>query len=123
MSSIRTFLGSILIAILFGGSLAMADSGPSIRYVVFHKPGPSWQQGVDFRKQPGVQDHIKHYMRLYQDGKLALGGPFLDNTGGMMIPVDGISLDEIKAFAEADPAVKSGLLLVEIKPWMIAMEK
>jgi uncharacterized protein YciI len=41
----------------------------------------------------------------------------------MMVPVDGVSLEEIKTFAEADPAVKSGLLLVEVKPWMIAMEK
>lgn len=100
-----------------------AQSAPAIRYVVFHKPGPNWQQGVDFRKQPGVQDHVKHYMKLHQDGKLAMGGPFLDNSGGMMVSIEGVSLDEIKAFAEADPAVKGGLLVLEIKPWMVAMEK
>ncbi len=100
-----------------------AQNTPPFRYIVFHKPGPKWQQGMDFRQQFGVQDHVKHYLKLYQDGKLALGGPFLDNSGGMMVPVDGISLEEIKTFAESDPAVKSGLLILEIKPWMVVMEK
>jgi uncharacterized protein YciI len=103
--------------------MSLAQDQPSIRYVVFHKPGPKWQPGVDFRQQPGVRDHVQYYRKLYQEGKLALGGPFLDNSGGMMVPVVGVSLEEIKTFAEADPAVKSGLLLVEVKPWMIAMEK
>ena len=98
-------------------------SASPIRYVILHKPGPAWLPNVDFRKQPGVQDHIKHYLKLLEDGKLALGGPFLDNSGGMMIPLAGMSLEEIKAFAEIDPAVKSGLLAFEIKPWLIAMEK
>ena len=28
---------------------------PSVRYVVFHTPGPKWQYGVDFREQEGVR--------------------------------------------------------------------
>jgi uncharacterized protein YndB with AHSA1/START domain len=62
-------------------------------------------------------------MKLHQEEKLLAGGPFLDSSGGMMVPVDGTSLEEIKNFAKADPAVKNGLLTLEIKPWMVAMEK
>lgn len=40
-----------------------------------------------------------------------------------MVPVEGTTLEEIQSFAETDPAVKSGLLVIEIRPWMIAMEK
>ena len=52
------------------------------------------------------------------------GGPFLDETsGGMMVPAAGVSEAEIRAFADADPAVKSGLLKFEIRRWMVAMQK
>jgi uncharacterized protein YciI len=106
-----------------GGSLSTAQNQPAIRYAVIHKPGPAWQKDVDFTEQAGVHDHVIHYRKLQAAGKLDLGGPFLDNSGGMMVPIEGISLDEIKAFAEADPAVKSGLLALEIKPWLIVMKK
>jgi len=93
-----------------------------VRYAVFHRPGPNWQPGKSLFEQPGLQDHIAHYRQLLQAGKLALGGPHLDEqAGGMMIPSAGVSEDEIRAFAMADPAVKSGLLRVEIRPWLIGM--
>ncbi len=114
---------SLFSMITLGVSMSHSQNQPPIRFVVFHKPGPSWQQGIDFRQQPGVQDHVQHYLKFYEDGKLALGGPFLDNSGGMMVPTPDVSLEDMKAFAESDPAVKSGLLIVEIKPWMTAMEK
>lgn len=108
-----------------GGSAlnAQTQNKQSIRYVVFHKPGPNWKQGVDFRQQVGVQSHVQHYLKLYEKGKLSLGGPFLDSTGGMMIPTKGTTLKEITTFAKSDPAVKSGLLVIEIRPWLIAMDK
>ena len=97
---------------------------PSIRYVVFHTPGPSWQHGVDFREQPGVQEHVAHYFQLFEEGKLELGGPFLlPDSGGLMVTTKRVTLDEIKFFAAADPAVQSGLLHFEVRPWYTAMER
>jgi uncharacterized protein YciI len=53
-----------------------------------------------------------------------MGGPFIDaSAGGMMIPEAGLTEAEVRAFAESDPAVKSGLLKAEIRPWMIGMKK
>ncbi len=101
----------------------MADQ-PPIRYVVLHKPGPKWQYGVDYRQQDGVSEHVGHYLKLYEQGKLELGGPFLlPDIGGMMVTTKEISLKEIEVFAADDPAVKSGLLIYEIRPWMTAMER
>lgn len=95
----------------------------SIRYVVFHRPGPKWQQGIDFREQDGVGEHVQHYLKLYEQGKLELGGPFLlEDAGGMMVPTRGVSREEVEAFAAADPAVQSGLLVYEVRPWYVAME-
>jgi uncharacterized protein YciI len=94
------------------------------RYVVFHSPGPLWQSGVDFREQPGVQEHVAHYRQLYEDGKLELGGPFLvPDSGGMMVTTKNVPYDELETFVAADPAVQSGLLRFEIRPWYTAMER
>ena len=94
----------------------------NIKRVVFHAPGPKWEHGVDFREQPGVMDHVQHYAQLHQQGKLFHGGPFLEpDSGGMMVAKDDVSLEELEAFAAADPAVQNGLLVYEIKTWYIAM--
>lgn len=101
-----------------------AETSQDIRFVVFHRPGPKWQKGVDFREQPGVMEHVKYYREWYEQGKLEMGGPFLvPDSGGMMIPVAGLSQEEVTRFAAADPAVGTGLLEFEVRPWYVAMRK
>lgn len=95
-----------------------------IRYVVFHRPGPAWQQGSSMFEQPGVSEHVQHYRTWLVAGKLELGGPFLDPAGGgMMIPAAGVSEEELRLFAMDDPAVRSGTLIAEVRPWLIGMSK
>ena len=94
-----------------------------VRYVVFHRPGPKWKSGVDFREQEGVEKHVQHYLKFHEQGNLELGGPFLlQDAGGMMVATKEISQEELEAFAAADPAVRAGLLVFEIRPWLTAME-
>lgn len=94
-----------------------------IRYVVFHKPGPKWQSGVDFREQDGVGQHVQHYLKLHEQGKLELGGPFLlEDAGGMMVATREVSQEELEAFAASDPAVQSGLFVYDVRLWLTAME-
>ena len=103
----------------------MATPNPprDVRYVIVHTPGPSWVHGKPVFEQPGVQAHVEYFRGLREQGKLALGGPFLDaGGGGMMIPTPGLSRDEVTAFANADPAIASGLLRVEVREWMIGMK-
>ena len=111
----------------------MSNAGsPAVRYVVFHRPGPRWQQGVDFREQEGVREHVQHYLKFHEQGKLELGGPFLlQDAGGMtlapparagVVANKDVSQEELESFAAADPAVQSGLLVYEVRPWFIAME-
>jgi uncharacterized protein YciI len=102
----------------------MSNPNPRpVRYVVFHRPGPKWQDGVDFREQEGVGAHVQHYLKLHEPGKLELGGPFLlQDAGGMMVATKNVSQEELEGFAAADPAVQAGLLLYEIRPWLTVME-
>ena len=95
-----------------------------IRHVVLHRPGPAWLPGKTLFDQPGVRAHVAHYRQLLESGKLELGGPHLDaQGGGMMVPAVGVPEDEIRAFAAADPAVQSGVLTFEIRPWLIGMRR
>lgn len=105
-------------AIAQGAQPKMKD----VRYVVLHKPGPAWMAGKGMFEQPGVPAHVEHYRKWLNEGKLALGGPHLDSVGGgMMIPAAGIAEDEVRAFANADPAVQDGTLIAEVRPWLIGM--
>lgn len=98
--------------------------GPQIQYVVMHSPGPAWQTGVDFREQPGVGEHVGHYAQLHQQGRLQMGGPFLTETGGgMMVATPDMSQEDLESFAAGDPAVASGLLAYEVRPWYVAMKQ
>jgi uncharacterized protein YciI len=103
----------------------MPNSTPRpIRHVVLHRPGPKWQYGIDFREQAGVGEHVQHFLKFHEQGKLELGGPFLlPDVGGMMVATKDITREELEAFSAADPAVQSGLLVYEIRPWMTAMER
>ncbi|MGZ9167127.1 MAG: hypothetical protein ACXW4U_18305 [Anaerolineales bacterium] len=39
-----------------------------------------------------------------------------------VVATKSVSPEELEAFAAADPAVVSGLLLYEVRPWLTAME-
>jgi uncharacterized protein YciI len=94
-----------------------------VRYVVFHTPGPNWKRGIDFREQDGAGEHVQHYLKLHEQGKLELGGPFLlQEAGGMMVATRDVSQEELESFAAADPAVRAGLLRYEVRPWLTARE-
>lgn len=100
------------------------DSFANVHWVVFHRPGRAWLTGVDFREQPGVQDHVLHFRQLHAQGKLAMGGPFLmPDAGGLMVATPDVTQVELEAFAAADPAVQAGLLEYEVRPWYVAMRQ
>ena len=40
----------------------------------------------------------------------------------MMVATKEVSEEELDVFAAADPAVQSGLLIYQIRPWLTAME-
>lgn len=94
-----------------------------IRFVVIHRPGPRWVADKSLFEQEGVREHVAHYRQWLDQGKLLAGGPFLDGfAAGMMVPMAGLAEHEVRAFAEDDPAVRSGLLVAEVRRWMIGMK-
>lgn len=98
----------------------MPDALP-VYHVIFHSPGPRWDTRVSFQEQPGVMEHVQYCSQFLQKGLLVMGGPFLDNSGGMMV-LRTATIEEAQKIALDDPAVRGGLLRVVVRPWMRAMK-
>jgi uncharacterized protein YciI len=109
-------------AIFIREPVAMADDSPPTYFVLFHHPGPKWDPGKGFQDQPGVIHHVHYMAGFFGRGELVMGGPFLDNSGGMMV-FNVADIEAARAIAQADPEVKSGLLSVTVKPWMAAFHR
>ncbi|HET7001161.1 MAG TPA: YciI family protein [Puia sp.] len=95
-----------------------ADQYGMKHYIMaFLKSGPN--QITDSLKRIELQRaHLKNIIRLANEGKLIVAGPFLDDQ-----PVEGIfifnveTIEEAKALTNTDPAIQSGELVMELRPW------
>lgn len=96
-------------------------SDPVTYFVLLHSPGPRWQAGIGFRHQDGVGRHVRYMREQLEGGRLILGGPFLDDSGGLMV-LRASTLEEARAIALADSTVVDGLLQVDVRPWMVVMD-
>ncbi len=84
------------------------------------------QKSTDFsspENQKLITDHISNAKRMMAARTFMAAGPF-DEKGdlrGIFVIAAG-SLEEARTIADADPAVKAGLLTAEIHPWYVAQE-
>ena len=74
---------------------------------------------TDTEKRAELQRaHLKNIMRLAEEGFLIVAGPFLDDQEIRGIFIFNVeSVEEARALAETDPAVKAGTLVLELHPW------
>ena len=95
-----------------------ADRYGMRRYVIaFLRAGP--ERGLDRAQAERLQRaHLANIERLAEEGKLALAGPFLDggDLRGIFV-FSVVTVEEAKALAATDPAVRAGLLTLEYHPW------
>ena len=111
-----------LVAVLLAASaLSFGQSEPKYEmdnYVVgILRRGPSTSQSKEeaAKIQEGHMAHIRH---MTSTGKLIVAGPFTANNQdarGMFI--FKATLEEAKALANEDPAVKAGRLVLDLYPW------
>ncbi len=122
----RSLLGTALALVAFRWTTAKGaatpDSQPKRFFVLFHSPGPHWDQSKGFQDQAGIGEHVAYMKGFLDRGMLVMGGPFLDNSGGMMV-FDLPTIEAARATAERDPAVENGLLTVAVKPWLVALSR
>jgi uncharacterized protein YciI len=90
-------------------------------FVLLHRPGPTWDANLPYPQQPGVEDHVAYMKTCFEQGRILMGGPFADDSGGMMLLEAG-DLQEATNIARADPKVRDGLLVVQVHPWRVVFE-
>ena len=67
------------------------------------------------------EQHLANIDRLYYEGKIKVAGPFGDNGDWRGIFIfDCETKDEVEHLLNTDPAISSGHLAYEIKPWYTA---
>lgn len=95
-----------------------ADDYGMKKYVMaFLKRGPN--RPTDSIKSAELQKgHLQNIMRLAEEGKLVMAGPFFgnDDLRGIYI-FDVESIEEAKKLTETDPAIQYGSLTMELKEW------
>jgi catechol 2,3-dioxygenase-like lactoylglutathione lyase family enzyme/uncharacterized protein YciI len=84
-------------------------------WVGVYARGPKWLPGKSFREQP-LREHGAYMLKLFREGKLRDGGPFLDDDGGLTV---FLAKDEAEARAllAADPAIRDGVFTARLHPW------
>jgi uncharacterized protein YciI len=89
-------------------------------YLALLTRGAKWTP----EKTPATEElqkaHLANINRLAEMKKLVVAGPFGDNGQLRGIFVFKVaSIDEARALAETDPAVKAGRLAMDIHPWLV----
>ncbi|MBS1530256.1 MAG: hypothetical protein JSU01_08110 [Bacteroidetes bacterium] len=97
--------------------LGADDYGMKTYVMAFLKTGPNRLKDSTARAQL-QKAHLENIMRLANEGKLIVAGPFLDDQDIRGIFIFNVSsVEEAKKLTESDPAVKAGSLVMELHPW------
>lgn len=67
-----------------------------------------------------LEAHFQHLQEAHRQGRLVLAGPCLAGAFGVVI-FHASSLEEARAFMEADPAVRDGVMKAELHPFHISL--
>jgi uncharacterized protein YciI len=87
------------------------------KFAIVYRRGPSWVERRSIFEQP-LQAHLAYMKNLSAQSILLLGGPFTDDTGGLIVvAVD--SLEEANALINKDPAVQEQIMCAEAHPWKL----
>lgn len=95
-----------------------ADEYGMKQYVMAYlKRGPNRDQ--DSATADALQKaHLENIMRMAEEGKLVVAGPFMDEGDVRGIYIFNVAtVEEAKALTETDPAIQAGRLEMELHPW------
>ena len=92
----------------------------STYYFGFLKKGTAWTAERTPETQKIQEGHMAHLNASGKSGKLVIAGPLGDNGDirGILV-YKTATVEEARAIAEADPAVKAGRLRVELHKWFV----
>lgn len=86
---------------------------------VLLKAGPNDAKYQGKERDDLFAGHFKHMGKMAAENKLAVAGPFGKNDrsySGIFV-LNVTAMEEAQTLVNADPTVKSGLLVAELTPW------
>jgi uncharacterized protein YciI len=86
-------------------------------FALCYRPGPAWLPGKSVFEQP-LSEHRSYMQSLIEAGTIVLGGPYRDDTGGL-VAVDAGSRAAALDILTRDPAIEAGIMVAEVHPWLI----
>ncbi|HUR11519.1 MAG TPA: YciI family protein [Flavitalea sp.] len=96
--------------------LGADEYGMKVFALVYLKPGNTPQ--TDASQATKIQkEHLKYLKSLMEKGTMLLLGPVMEEASIVGICIYNCDIEEAKKLAQADPAVLSGKLSIEIHPW------
>jgi hypothetical protein len=98
------------------------ETPTTMLYLVFRDPGPSWVPGVPTRRQPLWDEHAAFMDRLFEQGRIVLGGPYADFSRALLV-VQADGLAEASALLRDDPWARAGILVEsQVVEWSIFLD-
>jgi uncharacterized protein YciI len=89
-------------------------------HLVLLKKGPAWTAEKNEQTRAIQAGHMANIERLWKEKKLIVAGPGGDDSDMRGVFVfDTDSLEEAKALAATDPAIKAGRLAPEFHSWWV----
>jgi uncharacterized protein YciI len=117
---------ALLAAAASAGAQTPAETKPAAPpamakvYLVLLKKGPSWTAEKTEQTKAIQAGHMANIERLWKEKKLIVAGPGGDDSDMRGVFVfDTDSLEEAKALAATDPAIKAGRLAPEFHSWWV----
>ena len=100
--------------------LSQEVSTASANFVVVLSRGPKWIAGRTVSEQP-LREHGLYLNRLMEGGKLVLAGPFVDDSGGLIL-LRAANAAEAQKIADEDPAIQSQIMQSVVRPFRVAFD-
>lgn len=96
------------------------DNGMKNYVLVILKTGPKDAEIQGKERVDLFAGHMANIGRLADEGKLAVAGPFRENDKGYrgLYIFNVATVEEAKQIAETDPALKAGIFIVDLTPWL-----
>jgi uncharacterized protein YndB with AHSA1/START domain/uncharacterized protein YciI len=99
------------------------EESPELWHVLVHSPGPRWQSDRSPAEQEGFAQHFAFIQSLDARGLLVAAGPLPATAGKGQTIVRDLDTETATRLANTqDASVSTGLLDVEVIPWLVVSQ-
>ena len=101
-----------------GGSPVHASAASPAKslFAVEIRTGPQWNAALPPGQQPLMREHSANLRKLRDEGRIRIGARY--GEVGLVV-LEAATIDEARAWIEADPAVRAGTFRFEIHPFSV----